>query len=253
VGQDPRIYGWYNPIKYYQFGRLDFKNHWLGQTPSHLIADNWKPITEEETRALKERKEILGRNRRYYWKLEMNPKYGEHHFLYTTSDSQWTRYNRAYMQLFMMFMKQHMPKGQRMKWHFLLWILPLSLSYFLGMLYYTRGDINPTYGAVIPKYGDNPHSYYFGGHMPYSCLTHDNGPISFFVNALFSSFDSTDHMYAWRAVKLDNLARGNADFNDEWNLRTKDIHKNDKYMRRIDGRCGLIDPKFFGDEENILD
>jgi len=249
VGQDPRIYGWYNPIKYYQFGRLDFKNHFLGQTPSHLLAENWKPVTEEEVRANQERKEILGRNRRYYWKLELNPKYGEHHFLYTTSDAQWTKYNRAFMQMYQMFMKQNIPKGERIKWHLLLWILPLTIGYLLGMLWYTDGEINPVYAPVVNKYGNNPHKYYFEEHMPYNALTHENGFFSYILSIFFSSIDNMEEMYAFRASKYREITKGNAK-DEKWdNLRTKGHHRNDKYMRRVDGSSGIIDPSFFGNEK----
>jgi len=245
-GQDPRVYGWYNPLKYYNFGRLDWKNHVFKQTPAHLVADNWKAVTEEESRAHAERQEIMGRNRRYYWKMELHPKYGETHFHFSCSDAQWIRHNRAFMQMFQMFMKGHAHAGTRMRWHLILWIIPCIAGYLLGMLYYTDGERYPHWAPVINKYGANPHAYYFQGHTPYNAITHDNGPISFLINALWSSMDNVDEMYSFRNSKMNAMSKGEG-VDDKWELRTKNIPKNDNMMRRLDGRSGYVDPDFFKD------
>merc|ERR1711881_218705 len=56
TGDLEKSWCWVNPS-------LKFKSHRLGRTPYLLNADNFSPITSEETRAHIERKEILGRNR----------------------------------------------------------------------------------------------------------------------------------------------------------------------------------------------
>jgi hypothetical protein len=64
------------------------------QTPPFLLASNWKPVTEAESTAQKERLEIAGRNRRYYWKLMYHPinfKWFHPH----SADTMWVKYARA--------------------------------------------------------------------------------------------------------------------------------------------------------------
>lgn len=58
------------------------------------MASNWKPVTQSEETAQKERLEIAGRNRRYYWKLKYHPINGKY-FHALAADSQWIKLARA--------------------------------------------------------------------------------------------------------------------------------------------------------------
>merc|ERR1712178_243503 len=71
--KDARDWHPLNPMRHYQTGQLDYKDHRIMRKPYFTVADNWKPVTSEEQNAMKERNEIAGRNRRYYWKLLLNP------------------------------------------------------------------------------------------------------------------------------------------------------------------------------------
>lgn len=99
----PSLWHPMNPMRHYQTGQLDYKDHRIMRKPYFTVADNWKPVTSEEQIAMKERNEIAGRNRRYYWKLLLNPKYGDRHFAEAVTDSQYAKWNRINSQFWYIF------------------------------------------------------------------------------------------------------------------------------------------------------
>jgi len=101
--KDARDWHPLNPMRHYQTGQLDYKDHRIMRKPYFTVADNWKPITSEEQNAMKERNEIAGRNRRYYWKLLLNPRYGDKHFAEAVTDSQYAKWNRINSQFWYIF------------------------------------------------------------------------------------------------------------------------------------------------------
>jgi len=156
---DPRDKNPWNINRYYSSGQLDFRDDYLIRRPDILVAENWKPITEEESRAVKERSEILGRNRRYYWKMRFHPKY-DGHFDPKTSDAQYAKWNRINSQFWYIF---NVRKDRADVWRsiFIIYVFPLALSMYYDKKYVLNGDHK--YGRhtapVVNKYGAHVSEY----------------------------------------------------------------------------------------------
>lgn len=154
-----------NPLRYYNGGQIDYRDQKTLRTHEFLIADNWKPITAEEEIAMKERLEILGRNRRYFWKMKFHPKY-ENYFSFTASDAAYTRWNRINSQFWYVF---NVRKDRRdvIRHASIIYVIPFAVS--AALWYGWWGNGNTRYGQrvapVVPKYGMSPQEYGYGDNI----------------------------------------------------------------------------------------
>jgi len=204
---DPRDKNPWHINRYYSCGQLDFRDDWLVRRPDLLVAENWKPITEEETRAVKERAEILGRNRRYFWKLKYHPKF-DGHFNEKVSDAQFAKWNRIHSQFWYIF-NVRKDRLDVYKAAFLIYVAPLAIAMYYDKHYYLNGDhkFGRHLEPVVNKYGSHVMEYKYGeGSAGPKSLwtreTYDKSWVGWFM-AMFANSTSDD----WSPVMHDQYRR----------------------------------------------
>lgn len=230
--------------RYCEYGELNWKSHKQGQTPAHLHADNWKPVTMEELRAYKERSEITGRNRRYFWKLQYDPKYGDAHFKPHVSDAQYAKYNRIHNQFFILFNRSWSNAGF---WSTVLkfYVVPLTIGWCY-MKYQVFNQPNWHYSPVVDLYGLEPYQYVNGGRLARNQITQDDKSyLSAFLNLwLMSAGDYIDHWGVDQEKRLNANRKGDTK-QDEWPKYIENWgHESINHWRK-DNKSGLSDESIF--------
>lgn len=201
-----------NVTRYYSGGQLDYRDHKMLRTHDFLIADNWKPVTAEEEIAMKERLEILGRNKRYFSKLKWHPKY-ENYFSYTASDAAYTRWNRINSQFWYIF---NVRKDRRdvIRHAIGIYVLPFVSAWAISHFWWDNG--NTKYGRrvapVCPKYGMSPEEYGYGDNLvAKNQLTKGlEKPESGFGLGYILSFIATSHGDRFEHIQFDQYKRAKA-------------------------------------------
>jgi len=136
---------WYH----YSVPQQNWRSTWKMQTPPWLLQDNWKPITLSEEIAHKERNEIAGRNRRYFYKLKYHPINGKF-FHRHTSDAQWVKYARVRHELTSVWGEdQHQRAG--FNWYVKWYLLPALFMLYTGFLSENHPE-NSKYRSVVGNY-----------------------------------------------------------------------------------------------------
>lgn len=232
-GKDPREKHPLNPYRYYNSGQLDYRDHKVMRTPNILMADNWKPVTTEETNAMKERKEILGRNRRYFWKLQYHPMY-DIHFHNVVSDSQYAKWNRINSQFWYIFNVR--PDRRQLIMHAsMIYVIPPLFCYFLGYHFWMNPETKQgqKYGPVVPKYGVKPEEYRWGeGLSPVNQITKEqtslnNGSIfGFLLNFFFTSQNDDFGLMQYDSFKRNIMYGKGSTVPDKFPLKHPDWYKN---------------------------
>jgi len=202
---DPRDKSPWHINRYYASGQLDFRDDFIVRRPDILVAENWKPITEEESRAVKERGEILGRNRRYFWKLKFHPKY-DGHFWTTTSDAQFAKWNRINSQFWYIF-NVRKDRADVLKHAIMIYVIPLAICEWFNHKYFLNGDnkLGARNAPVVNKYGNHVMEYRNSGMGPRNQLTNDDIQQSF-ISKLLSYF-VTSCGDDWSNVQMDQYRR----------------------------------------------
>jgi|ERR1711881_92041 len=263
---EPRDTSFFNiPGRYYNSGQLDYRDNKMLRTHDFLLADNWKPVTSEEQVAMKERLEIMGRNRRYMWKLKFHPKY-ENYFSYTASDAAYARWNRINSQFWYIF---NVRKDRRdvIRHCMMIYVIPFGFAWAVCHFWFHNG--NTKYGRrvqpVCPKYGVHPEEYAYGDNLaPKNQLTrHFEGQEKSKGLGYLLSFLFTSHGDQHQHIQFDQWKRAKAYAKGEpqpevWPARPVDWDLNSEaYWNTKDARhAGSgFDPNgsFWGDKAAPLD
>jgi len=146
-----KIKGYYH---YFGTPQIDWRSTWKMQTPPHLLQDNWKPITLSEEIAHKERMEIAGRNRRYYYKLKYHPINGKF-FQDKTSDAQWVKYARVRHEMTSVWGEDQHTRGG-VNWYTKYYVIPLLIIAYMWYDERNHPD-NAKYRSYV---GHNPSIMY---------------------------------------------------------------------------------------------
>jgi len=147
-----------NPVKLYYFsGHLGNRGTAWDHQSYIDNQNNWKPLTQNEITAHKERAEIRLRNQTYFDKLRYHPRNGFKHFIYYVTDAQFQKAFIVNSIPYFIYESDRTKNDMVKRTRFMMFIFMIAM--FQLVEYHQRGQFRPTNMPVVNKYGDDPDVY----------------------------------------------------------------------------------------------